>query len=167
MRVFSQWNFKPVKEMPKAEVPHKSAVQKTVKILGIRPVQSASNLSTSRSQLMLDQVLKLSASKAPLDLKLEHKLDKGNDHTEQVSTPEDGILRAVVEEGIFEAARLANPILPQYHPQGTFVDFHKQCIKSVLTKLFSSHQNAQLRQDQACQGYFASCFACAQSKQKI
>ncbi|KAI6176952.1 hypothetical protein M3Y97_00854600 [Aphelenchoides bicaudatus] len=116
--VLSWWNFKPIKEAPRAEVPHKSAVQKTVRIMGIRPVASASNLSASRSQLMLDQVLKLSTSKSPLehklDLKSETKSELGHDTS---MTPEDGILKAVVEEGIFEAARLANPILPQYHPQ--------------------------------------------------
>jgi hypothetical protein len=139
MRVYNQWNFKPVKEAPKAEVPHKSAVQKAVKILGIRPVASASNLSASRSQLMLDQVLKLAANKSPLDIKLDHKPEVKSDHPE---TPEDGILKAVVEEGIFEASRLASPILPQYHPQGK-IPFK---INLLLTFPYCSpHQNAQLR----------------------
>lgn len=30
---------------------------------------------------------------------------------------DEGVLEAVSEEGLFEAARLANPMLPQYHPK--------------------------------------------------
>lgn len=125
MRVYSQWNFKPVKETPKPEVPHKSVQQKTVKIMGIRPVASASNLSASRSQLMLDQVLKLSTSKSPLEIKLDSKSETRSIDTRLNQFVDTGVLKVVVEEGLFEAARLASPILPQYHPQGNL---------SLLTK---------------------------------
>lgn len=71
---------------------------------------------------MLDQVIKLSVGKTSQDLKPDFKSETKN--TDQVEhyldaaiTSEEGILKAVVEEGIFEAARLSNPILPQYHPQ--------------------------------------------------
>lgn len=123
MRVYNQWNFKPVKETPKTEVAppqphhHKTPAPKTVKIMGIRPVASASNLSASRSQLMLDQVLKMSANKSPLELKLDSKSETRSLDPRINGNIDGGVLEVVVEEGIFEAARLASPILPQYHPQ--------------------------------------------------
>lgn len=148
MRVYNQWNLKPVKETPKAEVPHKSVVQKTIKVMGIRPVASASNLSASRSQLMLDQVLKLSTGKSPLDIKLDHKSEAKPDHghSENVATPEDAILKSVVEEGIFEASRLANPILPQYHPQGNCAFDRMNSVSSlVLIKMLNSGKTKRVK----------------------
>jgi hypothetical protein len=110
MRVYNQWNFRPIKQGPTKEVAQKTAPVKSIKVMGIRPVASASNLSASRSQLRLDQVIKLSASKSPVELKVDSKSENGCD-------TDNGVLQLMVEEGLFEAVRLASPILPQYHPQ--------------------------------------------------
>ncbi|KAI6235649.1 hypothetical protein M3Y95_00074000 [Aphelenchoides besseyi] len=118
MRVYSQWNLKAVQNTPKVEHTNKPPVQKFIKVMGIRPVASASTLSTSRSQMMLDQVLKLSVHKGPGDVKMENKTDKEVPTTQQTNQNSgEEIMRIMMDEGIFEASRLANPILPQYHPQ--------------------------------------------------
>lgn len=110
MRIYSQWNMIPLKAHvePESTEPVKSGIApKTVKILGIRPVASATNLSMSPSHSMLDTLLKKS-SKLQLEFKPEPK---------QVNLPIKPLADNLLDEGVFEAARLANPMLPQYHPK--------------------------------------------------
>ncbi|CAD5215760.1 unnamed protein product [Bursaphelenchus okinawaensis] len=110
IRVYSQWNMVPLKSAPQhntLEPMKNGAATKTVKILGIRPVASVSNLSASQSHLMLDQLMK----KTKVD---SHILNK-NDQPKTLNSLQ--YVDTLIDEGIFEAARLSNPMLPQYHPK--------------------------------------------------
>ena len=133
MRVYSQWNLIPTSDAPKpldaletsttagaAATSRTSAAHapKTVKVLGVRPVASASNLSVSHSQCLLDQVLKISTNKGGTST--ADPRDHFHDpfaHAANEAVKESEMLSVTVDEGIFEASRLASPILPQYHPE--------------------------------------------------
>ena len=143
MRVYGQWNLCTVSENETADnnsaasaattAAHANAATATaasshqksaLKVLGVRPVASASNLSVSPSQCMLDQVLKLAATTKPptLHTSADARADRDGDASESLAAPPppveaDALRQLTNDEGIFEAARLAAPILPQYHPQ--------------------------------------------------
>ncbi|CAD5221721.1 unnamed protein product [Bursaphelenchus xylophilus] len=111
MRVYSQWNMIPLKapgHQSPTETSKPGCLVKSVKVMGIRPVASVSNLSTSQSHSVLDQLLK-KASKVELN-----KLDKSEQPKTLASLE---YIDSLTDEGIFEAARLSNPMLPQYHPK--------------------------------------------------
>lgn len=56
---------------------------------------------------------------------------------------DERILEAIREEGLFEAARLANPILPQYHPKLLIELFNSgrtRVVKAILLHVLKSLQ---------------------------
>lgn len=55
--------------------------------------------------------------------------------------PASVVLEAFAQEGLFEAARLANPILPQYHPKQLIVLLNggrTKRVKAILLHMLKS-----------------------------
>lgn len=72
-------------------------------------------MNISRSHSMLDQLNRKSGD--PHNKLLRNIINKVMSFSKIQDLKEEGVLEAISEEGLFEAARLANPILPQYHPK--------------------------------------------------
>lgn len=75
-------------------------------------------MSISRSHSMLDQLNRKAVDQATSSRVIKEIMSHVTS-TSQIhqKLKDEGVLDAVSEEGLFEAARLANPMLPQYHPK--------------------------------------------------
>uniref|UniRef100_A0A8R1HL41 WD_REPEATS_REGION domain-containing protein n=1 Tax=Caenorhabditis japonica TaxID=281687 RepID=A0A8R1HL41_CAEJA len=123
MRVYNQWNFTNVTEETKKEVRKSNTSQRIV------------NLTVSTSHSMLDHV---SRKKEAL-LSSHNRIFINFGNSGQKSHANDNESQMIVDilksEGVFEAARLSSPILPQYHPKQLIVLLNagkKQRVKAIL-----------------------------------
>ncbi|KAK5967217.1 hypothetical protein GCK32_000230 [Trichostrongylus colubriformis] len=99
MRVYNQWNMQ--RKSDDENVMHEKNVQFV-------------NLVVSQSHVMLDQLhgkKELPTSKSRFLMDLKNKTFSNKDGGSSA------VLDLISAEGLFEAARLASPILPQYHPK--------------------------------------------------
>lgn len=106
MRVYNQWNMQ-----RKSTHDNKKRAEATAQVL---------SLAISQSHLMLDQLQKKKetpTNKSRFFIELMNKTATNKETNSQPSS----ILDAISAEGLFEAARLASPILPQYHPKQLIV----------------------------------------------
>ncbi|CAI2358263.1 unnamed protein product [Caenorhabditis sp. 36 PRJEB53466] len=114
MRVYNQWNFEPVKR----EVSDKMG-RHAVPKLGTN--SQIVNLTLSTSHSMLDQLTKkkeaIVSSRSRVFLDFVNSVHKS--HSKE-SEPQM-LLDILKSEGVFEAARMCSPILPQYHPKQLIV----------------------------------------------
>lgn len=108
MRVYNQWNLKPNMEMK----------EKHEVLMVKRGSTATPTVTISASYSMLDQLNKkkeLPVSKSRMRMDLTKTLPSNKDQTPHA------VLEAISGEGLFEAARLSSPILPQYHPKQLIV----------------------------------------------
>lgn len=82
-----------------------------------KPTNHVSSLNISRSHSMLEQLNRKPGDHLPHNKLLRDIMNKVLSFSKIQDLKDDGVLEAISEEGLFEAARLANPILPQYHPK--------------------------------------------------
>ncbi|EJD75711.1 hypothetical protein LOAG_17206 [Loa loa] len=118
MRCYSQWNFK-------AEFPKKEKLAEVTKDLS--KIKPSSHLALASlgisSHPSLDQLSKkfkqdpVSLNKQKLYRDLLQRIYSVPYDLQTLLFKDEHVLEAVSEEGLFEAARLASPILPQYHPK--------------------------------------------------
>lgn len=75
-------------------------------------------MNISRSHSMLDQLNRRPNDQMPCSRMIKEIINRviSSSRINQ-DMKDDCVLEAVSEEGLFEAARLANPMLPQYHPK--------------------------------------------------
>ncbi|VDK86479.1 unnamed protein product [Onchocerca ochengi] len=118
MRCYNQWNFK-------AEFPKKKRLEGVFKDLS--KLKSSSHLALASlgitSHSSLDQLSKKSKqepvalNKQKLYRDLLQRIYSVPHDLQTLLLKDEHVLEAISEEGLFEAARLASPILPQYHPK--------------------------------------------------
>ncbi|TKR87267.1 hypothetical protein L596_011689 [Steinernema carpocapsae] len=113
MRVYNQWSLSTrISAPPK---PEKEKISK----LAPATIASSLALNLSRSHSMLDQLSKRPkfdhSSGTKMIKEIMNRVMSTKDLQEMVNY--DDVVEAVSDEGLFEAARLASPILPQYHPK--------------------------------------------------
>ncbi|KAL3982356.1 RAVE protein 1 C terminal family protein [Acanthocheilonema viteae] len=117
MRCYSQWNFK-------AEFPKKKLAEVTKDLSRLK---SSSHLALAglgiSSYSSLDQLSKkfkqepVPLNKQKLYKDLLQRMYSAPYDLQTLLLKDEHVLEAISEEGLFEAARLASPILPQYHPK--------------------------------------------------
>ncbi|CAD6187487.1 unnamed protein product [Caenorhabditis auriculariae] len=136
MRVYNQWNFEP----------HdlKNGLDMTRRATNPHIV----SLPVSTSHSMLDQLHKkkeaLATSRSRVILDLVTTMNKNHQIKEQES---DAILHALSSEGLFEAARLSSPILPQYHPKQLIVLLNAgktKRVKAILLHVLNALRQRQV-----------------------
>uniref|UniRef100_A0A158R4B7 WD_REPEATS_REGION domain-containing protein n=1 Tax=Syphacia muris TaxID=451379 RepID=A0A158R4B7_9BILA len=119
MRCYNQWNFFT------PNVVKRSSVEDRPKELTLRKRGTASHLGVglniSPSHSMLDQLSKktrceIGATNKMLKEMIQRAISVPRG-LQDLASRDEHVLEAVSDEGLFEAARLANPILPQYHPK--------------------------------------------------
>ncbi|KAM3726028.1 DmX-like protein [Dirofilaria immitis] len=118
MRCYSQWNFK-------AEFPKKKRLEGISN--GLSKLKPSSHLALASlgitSHSSLDQLSKKSKqepvplNKQKLYKDLLQRIYSVPHDLQTLLLKDEHVLEAISEEGLFEAARLASPILPQYHPK--------------------------------------------------
>ncbi|VDM12370.1 unnamed protein product [Wuchereria bancrofti] len=118
MRCYNQWNFQA--EFPKiekmAEVTKDLSKTKSSSYLALDGLSISSHSS-------LDQLSKkckqdpVSLNKQKLYKDLLQRMYSAPYDLQTLFLKDVHVLEAISEEGLFEAARLASPILPQYHPK--------------------------------------------------
>ncbi|KAK6110658.1 RAVE protein 1 C terminal family protein [Brugia pahangi] len=118
MRCYNQWNFQ-------AEFPKNEKVAEVTEDLS--RAKSSSHLALDglsiSSHSSLDQLLKkskqdsVSLNKQKLYKDLLQRMYSVPYDLQTLLLKDVHVLEAISEEGLFEAARLASPILPQYHPK--------------------------------------------------
>uniref|UniRef100_A0A915PHM0 RAVE complex protein Rav1 C-terminal domain-containing protein n=1 Tax=Setaria digitata TaxID=48799 RepID=A0A915PHM0_9BILA len=112
MRCYSQWNFK-------------AGLSKKKKLMGVGNDSSKhrSPDQFSLSYSTLDHLSKKSKqepvplNKQKLYRDLLQRMHSAPHDLQTLFLKDEHVLEAISDEGLFEAARLANPILPQYHPK--------------------------------------------------
>ncbi|VDO29703.1 unnamed protein product [Onchocerca flexuosa] len=118
MRCYNQWNFK-------AEFLKKKRLEGVFKDLS--KLKSSSHLALASlgitSHTSLDQLSKkskqepIALNKQKLYKDLLQRIYSVPHDLQTLLLKDEHVLEAISEEGLFEAARLASPILPQYHPK--------------------------------------------------
>ncbi|VDN05634.1 unnamed protein product [Thelazia callipaeda] len=120
MRCYSQWNFRTefLKNGELEEIARKDLSKRKP------PSQLAlANLGISQSHSTLDQLSKkskqetLPLNKQKMYKNLLHRVYTAPYDLQTLLLKDEHVLEAISDEGLFEAARLASPILPQYHPK--------------------------------------------------
>uniref|UniRef100_A0A0R3RIQ7 Rav1p_C domain-containing protein n=1 Tax=Elaeophora elaphi TaxID=1147741 RepID=A0A0R3RIQ7_9BILA len=118
MRCYSQWNFKAefskkerLSEITKDFSKLKPSSHLALASLGISSHSSLDQLSRKSKQ----EPIPLNKQKLYKDL-LQRICSAPYD-LQTLLLKDEHVLEAISEEGLFEAARLASPILPQYHPK--------------------------------------------------
>uniref|UniRef100_A0A914ZRW3 RAVE complex protein Rav1 C-terminal domain-containing protein n=1 Tax=Parascaris univalens TaxID=6257 RepID=A0A914ZRW3_PARUN len=122
MRCYNQWNLasKATHSSDSANEKNRDNAVKR-KMTGNALTMPTLNISPSHS--MLDQLSKKSkmdsavTNKQKLLKEIMHKVMTAPRDLQDLLSKDEHVLQAVSDEGLFEAARLASPILPQYHPK--------------------------------------------------
>ncbi|CAI5454852.1 unnamed protein product [Caenorhabditis angaria] len=138
MRVYNQWNFCPEeqKEVASTEIQRRSTNPQIV------------SLPVSTSHSMLDQMTKkkeaMATSRSRVFLDLVTTISHKTHHKENDSQIVVDMLQS---EGVFEAAHLCSPILPQYHPKQLIVLLNagkQKRVKAILLHVLSSLKQRQV-----------------------
>ncbi|KAK0411859.1 hypothetical protein QR680_005883 [Steinernema hermaphroditum] len=112
MRVYNQWSLS-TRTTVATPRPEKEKMKPPV-----ATIAPSLSLNLSRSHSMLDQLSKRPkfdhSSGTKMIKEIMNRVMSTRDLQEMVF---DDVVEAVSDEGLFEAARLASPILPQYHPK--------------------------------------------------
>ncbi|MFH4976062.1 hypothetical protein AB6A40_002771 [Gnathostoma spinigerum] len=152
MRCYNQWNF--------ATISVTSQVQNQERPNSIIKRKSGSNqlptpqLNISPSVSMLDQLGKkqkmdsTNANRQKLLKEMMHRVFSTPRDLQDAVTKDEHVLEAVSDEGLFEAARLASPSLPQYHPKQLIELLNAGKTKRV--KAILSHVLNALKQSNVC-----------------
>uniref|UniRef100_A0A7E4VLC2 WD_REPEATS_REGION domain-containing protein n=1 Tax=Panagrellus redivivus TaxID=6233 RepID=A0A7E4VLC2_PANRE len=120
MRIYNQWNpTSKASDNPKEDEAHSTRYFLDLK--SSQPPTQKASINISRSHSMLEQLNK----RAKLDTASGNKMMKdimtkvlsAAIPISEMNTKDEVVLKALSEEGLFEASRLANPMLPQYHPK--------------------------------------------------
>lgn len=132
MRVYNQWNIQASGHQEDGENTVDSSKQTSMLSKSIALAGLKSSISPSQSVLDLKKIKDFS-NKRQIAKKMPRVLSALNVAKQQLLIPrhfnhvvntgpntnvaQDSLLTWIKEEGLFEAARLATPLLPQYHPR--------------------------------------------------
>uniref|UniRef100_A0A9J2PHZ4 RAVE complex protein Rav1 C-terminal domain-containing protein n=1 Tax=Ascaris lumbricoides TaxID=6252 RepID=A0A9J2PHZ4_ASCLU len=122
MRCYNQWNLA-AKATHSSDSANERSRDNPVKRKMTGNALTMPTLNISPSHSMLDQLSKKSkmdssvANKQKLLKEIMHKVMTAPRDLQDLLSKDEHVLQAVSDEGLFEAARLASPILPQYHPK--------------------------------------------------
>ncbi|UMM43904.1 hypothetical protein L5515_019209 [Caenorhabditis briggsae] len=127
MRVYNQWNFKTTDN---------NKLKKAIPAANPNIV----SLTVSTSHSMLDQLTRkkeaLVSSRSRVFLEFVNTMHKAHPKENESQM----VLDILKSEGVFETARMASPILPQYHPKQLIVLLNagkKRRVKAILNHVLS------------------------------
>ncbi|GMT36366.1 hypothetical protein PFISCL1PPCAC_27663 [Pristionchus fissidentatus] len=136
MRCYCQWNLSAASTEEKEE--HKKSI-----LMKKHQNASAPTLTISPSHSMLEQLHKKGKeekSKHKMIFEIVNKVMSKQDSLAASSSAAE-VAEAFAQEGLFEAARMANPILPQYHPKQLIVLLNAgrtKRVKAILLHVLKS-----------------------------
>ncbi|PAV73995.1 hypothetical protein WR25_00482 [Diploscapter pachys] len=134
MRVFNQWNFKPTEV---GQELHSAAAHKAVTNMKGNPSTMGLGLPLSASHSMLDQLSKKKDMPTTKSRLLLDAMAQQHANTNEQRI----VLETLSSDGLFEASRLASPILPQYHPKQLIVLLNAgktKRVKAILLHVLNS-----------------------------
>lgn len=155
MHVYSQWQAPKIvldavstEKIDTADVRTltQQKMHRVTSMTNVNPVRS-SKMARSMSNMALTAGLVSVASISNLNMLMEMKEEKVKKRelvhrhkpdTHKVETGSDTAMHLMQDSGLFEAARLANPVLPQYHPKQLIelLNFGRiQRVKAILAHL--------------------------------
>ena len=152
MHVYSQWQaHKVTRDAVAAEKSDMSDVRtltqkkmhRVASLTNVNPVRS-SKIARSMSNMALTAGLVSVASISNLNMLMEMKEEKGKKREASILRHKPDVHKvdtddaSIQDYGLFEAARLANPVLPQYHPKQLIelLNFGRiQRVKAILAHL--------------------------------
>ena len=129
MRIYNQWNLttceaRPSRVQEKAvdsrPQPQKALPDSDEARSGGFSLAPSTTINISRSHSVLEQLAKSGKHGVSTNNKMmKEVMNKvfSSINLNELSSKDDTLLKALSEEGLFEASRLANPMLPQYHPK--------------------------------------------------
>uniref|UniRef100_A0A914YLS6 RAVE complex protein Rav1 C-terminal domain-containing protein n=1 Tax=Panagrolaimus superbus TaxID=310955 RepID=A0A914YLS6_9BILA len=127
MRIYNQWNLTTCDSKPSRLEKIESKPQTTIAItdvdegrVGSPQASSKATINISRSHSVLEQLSKRSKHDTSSNNKMMKEIMNkvfSSINLNELNSKDDTMLKALSEEGLFEASRLANPMLPQYHPK--------------------------------------------------
>lgn len=123
MRIYNQWNLTTCEAKPSRVENIKPPTQ--IAITDIDEGRTGSpapkaTINISRSHSVLEQLSKRTKHDTSSNNKMMKEIMNkvfSSININELNSKDDSMLKALSEEGLFEASRLANPMLPQYHPK--------------------------------------------------